>query len=486
MDKLQEFISRRNELINGSGGKKEGGTLSARERINLLFDEGSFIETDLFSGMDENYPTEGVITGYGTVDSRLVFAYSQDSSISGGSFTKGQADKICKTIDNAIKTGAPCVALLDSKGTKLDEGISALAAMGEVYKRNIKASGSILQISAIFGTCAGGATYAPSMADFVFMTEKSHMMLNGAALCSGEGNIVTEDEIGSAEVNASESGTVHFVAKDDADCMAQIRNLIMLLPSNSEEYAPETACSDDLNRLSDSLSFKNIDAKSIINQVVDGGIFTEVSALYAKNIVTGFAKINGRTVAIVANNGELDIKATEKASDFIKYADSFNIPVLTFCDTEGYKASACQEKHGLSKYAAKLAYAYGAASVPKVTVICGYACGNAAIAMGSLAVGADFVLAWADSVIGALSPKMASVLLYNDTIKASANPKEEREKVMEYYADNVATAIEAAKAGFVDDVIEPDSTRPRVAAALEMLYGKRDNAPCKKHGSFRG
>ena len=479
MDKLQELINRKNAVMT-SGSEPENGKLSARGRIAHLFDEGSFIETDMFSGREGDAAAEGVITGYGTVDSRLVFVYAQDGMADGGAFGCEQAKKITKIMDMALKTGAPIVSLLDSCGTKLSDGVAALGAMGEVFSRSVKASGSILQISAIFGTCAGGAAFTPAMADFLIMTEDSAMMINGPATCAKDGEILTAEDMCSAKVNATISGNAHFVAATDAEAVAKIRELITLLPGNAEEMAPETECADDLNRISGQLGSIGMPMVEIIRQVADNCEFTEVSALYAENVLTGFIRINGRTVAVVANNGELDSSASEKAADFIRFADSFNLPVLTFCDTDGYKASKEEEKNGLAKYAAKLLYAYSEATVPKVTVICSKACTASSVAMGSRAAGADFVVAWPNAVIGALSSDMASVLLYEEDLKAGMS----RDQVKAKYEDEAANAFEAAKTGFIDDVIEPDSTRPRIAAALEMLYTKSDVSPVKKHGNF--
>ena len=474
MDKLQDLISRRNAVMNDCK-KPENGGLSARERIARLFDEGSFIETDIFSGKSGD-AAEGVITGYGTVDSSLVFAYAQD-----GAFGCGQAKKICKIMDMALKTGAPLVSLLDSCGTKLEDGIDVLGSMGDVFSRCAKASGSILQISAIFGTCAGGASFIPSMADFVIMTKDSQLMVNGPATCAKEGEILNAAEICSAEVNAKISGNAHFAVENEEEAIDKIKALISLLPSNAEEYAPEVECTDDLNRLSEQLGSIGMPVKEVIRQIADNCEFFEVSEAFAENVVTGFIRINGRCVSVIANDGELDAAASRKAADFIAFADNFNIPVLTLCDTDGYKASKAEETSGLSKYAAKLLYAYASATVPKVTVICSKSCTSAGIAMGSRAAGADFVLAWPNAVIGTLSSDMASVLLYEEELKNGLS----RDAVKEKYENEYATALKAAETGYIDDVIEPDSTRPRIAAACEMLFSKSEEAPSKKHGSFR-
>lgn len=478
MDKLQDLIDRRNAIVH-NGSVRENGRLSARERMNRLFDEGSFIETDIFSGKDGDAAAEGVITGYGTVDARLVFAYAQD----GAAFGIEQAKKINKLMDMALKTGAPCVALLDSVGAKLSDGLTALSAMGGIYTRAVKASGAILQIAAIFGSCAGGEAYIPALADFLVMTKKSYMMLNGPALCASEGSPVTADDIGSADINAAKSGSAHFVAEDDAAAIETIKGLLSYLPGNCEEEAPAISCTDDLNRLSDQLGRAEADAHDILSQIVDNGTYTEISALFAPTVVTALARINGRTAAFVANNGEMTLASADKAARFIRFADRFHLPVVTLCNVAGFSPSVEDELGGLVRHAANLAAAYSEASVPKVTVVTGRSCTSASLAMGSRAVGADFVVAWPEAVIGALTPEMASVLLYGEAIAASADPIAERKKAAAYYADEAASAIAAAQTGFIDDVIEPDSTRPRLAAALEMLYGKCEELPVKKYAS---
>ncbi len=478
MNKLQDMIDRRNAIIH-SGSARENGQLSARERIERLFDNGSFIETDIFSGKSGDTACEGVITGYGTVDGRSVFAYAQD----GAAFGVEQEKKISKLMDMALKTGAPCIALLDSVGTKLSDGLTALSAMGELYTRTVKASGTILQIAAIFGECVGGEAFIPALSDFLVMTKKSYMMLNGPALCSANGKNLTADDIGSADINAAKSGSTHFVADDDTSAVEVIKSLLGYLPGNSEEKAPTLPCTDDLNRLSDALGQADADAHDMLIQIVDHGALLEISKLFAPTIVTALARINGRTVACIANNGEMTLNGADKAARFVRFADRFHLPIVTLCNIGGFLPSAEDEANGLVRHAANLAAAYGEASVPKVTVITGRACTSASLAMGSRAVGADFVVAWPEATIGALTPEMASVLLYEEAVATSADPIAERKKVTAYYADEEASAIAAAQTGFIDDVIEPDSTRPRLAAALEMLYSKREELPVKKYAS---
>lgn len=476
MDKLQELINRKNEITNFTVNS-DSGSMTARERINLLFDSGSFIETDMFSGRSEENIEEGVITGYGTVDSRAVFVYAQDISKDGGAFGAEQAKKIKKVLDMAKNSGSPCVALLDSSGVKLDDGIEALAAMGEIYARYAEASGSILTISAVFGKCAGGAAIVPELSDFVIMTEKSRLMLNGAAVCSSEGHKVSEEDMASAEVNAKLNGNADFIAQDDRAAVLKIRELITILPGNSIEHVPETVCNDDLNRLSGSLGAEGLTTEDVIKEIADNGEVLLTSRVNSESVITGFIKINGRTVSVAANSGELDLAACRKISKIIKFSDAFNIPVLTLCNTYGFKASADEEKAGLLKSVSKLAMAYADATIPMVTVITGGACTSAGVVLGSRAVGADFVLAWPNAVIGAVSPDMAGVLFYGK------NGLTDKDSIKEDYINNQADALSAAKTGFIDDVIEPDSTRPRVAAAFEMLYGKGKRSS-KKHSSL--
>ncbi len=479
MDKLAEFINRKNAIYS-KNNESENGKLSARSRINLLFDEGSFIETDMFSGRSKSDAEEGVITGYGTVGSRLVFIYAQDGVTEGGAFGTEQAKKISKIYDMALKTGAPLVSLIDSTGIKYEEGLSSLAALGSLSSKAAKASGSILQISAVFGSLAGGGTFTPLMSDFLIMTKDSALMINGPSVCAKEGEVIKTSDMCSAEINAKISGNAHILAENEEEAISKIKELISLLPGNAEELAPEADSADDLNRTSEVLNSADITVKQIIKEVADNFEFMEISPLYAENIVTGFIRINGRCIAVVGNNGELDSASCEKSAKFISFADSFNIPVLTFSDTEGYKASFEEERNGLSKHIAKLVYAYSNATVPLVTVVCSKACTSAGIAMGSKALGADEVIAWPNATIGVFSPDMASVVLYSDKLKDGMSKDEAKED----YKDNQANAFTAAEIGFIDTIVPPFETRPMIAAAFEMLYEKREDIPMKKHGKF--
>ncbi len=498
VDKLLDFRRRRAEIEKGGGIDKiklqhDAGKKTARERVLTLLDEGSFIETDAFAsfGSNKDANAEGVITGYGSVDGRLTFVYAQDVTVIGAALGEMQAKKICKVMDMAAKMGAPVVAMIDSNGIRLKEGLLSLAGYGEIFKRNVALSGVVPQITAVMGNCAGSFSFAPALSDFVFMVENtSEMFMQSAKVIEGvTGEKV--DDIGSAKVHSEKTGTCHFVASNDDECIAMIRKLISYLPSNNLEDSPYEAAADEINRISETLS--NIipdncngeyDVKVAISEIVDLGSFMEVLPEYAKNIVTGFARMNGLTVGVVANNGVLDIKASNKAARFVRFLDSFNIPVITLTDAEGYKECACQETNGIIRNASKLLYAYAEATVPKINVVMRKAYGAAYLTMCSKHIGADLVLAWPTAEISPLSPEAAANLLYADQIGESENPIEARKEKIEEYRENDANPYEAAKLGYVDDVIEPDSTRPRIIAALEMLLSKRETAPSKKHGNI--
>ena len=497
VDKLLDCRRRRAEIEKGGGEEKiklqhDAGKKTARERVLLLLDEGSFIETDAFASFgtaDAN--AEGVITGYGSVDGRLIFVYAQDVTVIGAALGEMQAKKICKVMDMAAKMGAPIVAMIDSNGLRLKEGLASLAGYGEIFKRNVALSGVIPQITAVMGNAAGAFSFAPALSDFVFMVDgKSEMFMNAQKVIEGVTGDKAED-ISSATVHSEKSGSCHFKVSNDDECIAMIRKLISYLPSNNLEDAPYEVASDDINRISEVLTNLipdnadgEYDVKVAISEIVDLGSFMEVLPDFAKNIVTGFARMNGMTVGIVANNGMLDIKASNKASRFVRFLDAFNIPVITLTDVEGYKECACQELRGLSSHASKLLYAYAEATVPKVNVVLRKAYGAAYLAMCSKHIGADLVLAWPTAEITPLSPEAAANLLYADEIGESNDPILARKEKTQEYRDNDANPFEAAKMGYVDDVIEPDSTRPRIIAALEMLLSKRETAPSKKHGNI--
>lgn len=511
VDKLTELQYRRSQIEKGGGEAKikkqhDANKLTARERINMLLDEGSFVEIDAFVthrctefGMDRvEAPGEGVVTGYGTVDGRLTYVYAQDFTVIGGSLGEMHAKKICKVMDMAAKMGAPIIGMNDSGGARIQEGIDALSGFGEIFFRNTRNSGVIPQISVIMGPCAGGAVYSPAITDFIFMVDKtSQMFITGPQVIkSVTGEDVTADDLGGAKVHAEKSGVAHFTAKSDEECIAQIKRLLSFLPSNNLEGTPVSDPTDEINRLSESLttivpddSGKAYDVKTVIEQIVDGGDFLEVQEEFAKNIVVGFARMNGISVGIIANQpkfmaGSLDINSSDKAARFIRFCDSFNIPLVTLTDVPGYFPGVDQEQGGIIRHGAKLLYAYSEATVPKINVILRKAYGGAYIAMSSKHVGADIVMAWPTAEIAVMGPDGAANIIFKKDIANSSDPIATRAEKIQDYRNKFASPYVAAARGYVDDVIEPDSTRPRIIAALEMLMSKRDSLPAKKHGNL--
>ncbi|WHH59447.1 carboxyl transferase domain-containing protein [Petroclostridium sp. X23] len=511
MDKLNDLQYRRSVIEQGGGADKvkkqhESGKLTARERIDLLMDEGSFIEIDAFvkhRSTEFDMPTteapgEGVVTGYGTVDGRLVYVYAQDFTVIGGSLGEMHAKKICKVMDMAMKMGAPIVGINDSGGARIQEGIDALSGFGEIFYRNTIASGVIPQISVIMGPCAGGAVYSPAITDFVFMVEKtSQMFITGPQVIKAvTGEDVSSEELGGAMAHNSKSGVAHFVSADEKECINQIKVLLSYLPSNNLSDAGVYESNDDLNRISEKLtsivpddSNKSYDIKEVIAEVVDNGEFFEVQPHFAKNIVVGFARMNGATVGIIANQpkvmaGALDVNSSDKAARFIRFCDSFNIPIITFTDVPGYLPGVSQEHSGIIRHGAKLLYAYSEATVPKINVIVRKAYGGAYIAMSSKHLGADMVFAWPTAEIAVMGPEGAANIIFRKDIANAADPIATRAEKIEEYRTKLSNPYVAAARGYVDDVIEPDSTRPRIISALEMLASKRENRPAKKHGNI--
>lgn len=511
VDKLTELQYRRSVIEKGGGEAKikkqhDANKLTARERINALLDAGSFVEVDAFVthrctefGMDcVEAPGEGVVTGYGTVDGRLVYVYAQDFTVIGGSLGEMHAKKICKVMDMAAKMGAPIIGMNDSGGARIQEGIDALSGFGEIFFRNTCNSGVIPQISVIMGPCAGGAVYSPAITDFIFMVEKtSQMFITGPQVIkSVTGEDVTGEDLGGAGVHGSKSGVAHFSAASDEECIAQIKTLLSYLPSNNLEEAPYVAPTDEINRLSEKLTTivpdeanKAYDVKEVIAEVVDNGEFFEVQKNFAQNIVVGYARMNGQVVGIVANQpkvmaGSLDINSSDKAARFIRFCDSFNIPLVTFTDVPGYFPGVEQEQGGIIRHGAKLLYAYSEATVPKINVITRKAYGGAYIAMSSKHLGADMVMAWPTAEIAVMGPEGAANIIFKNDIKESSDPIATRSEKIQEYRNKFASPYEAARRGYIDDVIEPDSTRPRIIAALEMLASKRESRPAKKHGNL--
>lgn len=511
VDKLTELQYRRNKIEEGGGKARvqkqhDSGKLTARERINALLDSGSFVETDAFVshrctdfGMDAvEAPGEGVVTGYGTVDGRLVYVYSQDFTVVGGSLGEMHAKKICKVMDMAAKMGAPIIGMNDSGGARIQEGIDALSGFGEIFYRNTINSGVIPQISVIMGPCAGGAVYSPAITDFIFMVDKtSKMFITGPQVIqSVTGEEVSAEDLGGSRVHASKSGVCHFTAASDEECIEDIKKLLSYLPSNNLEEAPYVEPTDAINRLSEKLTTivpdnpnQAYDVKEVIAEIVDNGEFFEVHSEFAKNIVVGYARMNGMSVGIIANQpkvkaGSLDIDASDKAARFIRTCDSFNIPLITLTDTPGYFPGVDQEQGGIIRKGAKLLYAYSEATVPKINVIIRKAYGGAYIAMSSKHLATDMVMAWPTAEIAVMGAEGAANIIFKNDIKNSDDPIRTRADKVQEYRNRFATPFAAAARGYVDDVIEPDSTRPKIIAALEMLRSKRDSRPAKKHGNI--
>ncbi|MFV0378456.1 MAG: acyl-CoA carboxylase subunit beta [Mangrovibacterium sp.] len=510
-DKIQHLIALRAEAKLGGGEKRIAaqhakGKMTARERIDLLLDEGSFEEFDMFVqhrctnfGMENTkFLGDGVVTGQGTIDGRLVYVFSQDFTIFGGSLSETFAQKICKVMDMALKMGAPLIGINDSGGARIQEGVTALSGYTEIFQRNIMASGVIPQISAIFGPCAGGAVYSPALTDFIMMTkEQSYMFVTGPKVVKTvTGEVVTDAQLGGAVVHGSKSGVTHFIAEDENEGLVLIRKLMSYLPQNNLEDAPVIQTGDPIDRLDDALNSvipdnpnKPYDVKDVIHSIVDNGEFLEVHRNYAQNIVVGFARFNGISVGIVANQpnylaGVLDINASRKAARFVRFCDAFNIPLVTLVDVPGFLPGTAQEYGGIITHGAKLLFAYGEATVPKVTVILRKAYGGAYCVMSSKHLRGDINYSWPTGEIAVMGPKGAIEVLQSKKIKEIEDPAEKTKFVTEAeeeYKDKFANPYNAAQYGYIDDVIEPRNTRFRVIRALQSLATKKDVMPPKKH-----
>jgi len=484
----------------------ERGKLTARERVDLLLDRGSFAETDPFAvhrshdfGMERNRPPgDGVITGYGTIDGRRVFVASQDFTVIGGSLGEIHAQKICKVQDLAMSTGAPFIAINDSGGARIQEGAASLAGYGYVFERNVRASGVIPQISVVMGPCAGGAVYSPAITDFTFMVkETAHMFITGPDVIKAvTGEEVTFEELGGAMTHAGRSGVASFVAADEEDCLAQVRYLLSFLPSNNLEDPPSYAPTDDPERRDEGLTHliprsarEPYDMHEVIRRVVDDGQFFEVFPFWAMNIVIGFARLDGRSIGVVANQpkvlaGTLDIESSEKASRFVRFCDAFNVPILTFVDVPGFLPGTAQEYGGIIRHGAKLLYAFAEATVPRMTVITRKAYGGAYLVMNSKHLRADVSFAWPTAEIAVMGPEGAVSIVFKKEIEKAEDPELRRDELIAEYQRKFSNPYVAAERGFVDDVIEPAETRPRLVKALRMLSTKRETVPPRKHGNI--
>lgn len=514
LQKVKELVELREKARMGGGQKgidnqHAKGKYTARERINMLLDEGSFEEFDMFMthrctnfGMEKKtYLGDGVVTGYGTVAGRLVYVFAQDFTVIGGSLSETLAQKICKVMDMAMKNGAPCIGLNDSGGARIQEGVNALAGYSEIFERNILSSGVVPQISAILGPCAGGAVYSPALTDFIIMSEgTSYMFLTGPAVVKQVlGEDVTQETLGGASVHASKSGVAHFKASTEEDAIAVIRDLLSYLPQNNMEEAPIVPTDDPVNRVEDSLNEiipdspnAPYDMYEVINAIVDDGKFLEVHKDYAKNIIVGFARFNGQSVGIVANQpkylaGVLDINASRKGARFVRFCDAFNIPVVTLVDVPGFLPGTQQEYGGIIVHGAKLLYAYGEATIPKVTITLRKSYGGSHIVMSCKQLRGDINYAWPTANIAVMGAEGAVAVLYAKEIKAEEDPakqKELAEAKKKEYNDLFCNPYNAAKYGYIDDVIEPRNTRFRIIRALAQLQNKKLTNPAKKHDNL--
>lgn len=513
-DKIKELIDKRDQAKLGGGVKRiesqhKKGKLTARERIDILLDEGSFEEYDMFVthrctdfGLDkEEYLSDGVVTGHGTIDGRVVYVFSQDFTVFGGSLSETFAQKICKIMDQAMKVGAPLIGINDSGGARIQEGVRSLAGYAEIFERNIMASGVIPQISAIFGPCAGGAVYSPALTDFIVMTEAtSYMFVTGPKVTKTvTGETISTEELGGAEVHATKSGVSHFVAEDEEEGLMLIRKMLSYLPQNNLEEPPMTECNDPIERMEDALNEmvpvdpnKPYDVTDVIQSIVDNGEMLEIQSKYAKNIVTAFAKMGGMPVGIVANQpnflaGVLDINASRKAARFVRFCDSFNVPILTLVDVPGFLPGSAQEYGGIIIHGAKLLFAYGEATVPKVTVTLRKSYGGAHDVMSSKQLRGDINYAWPTAEIAVMGAsgavevlegrKMRDITDEDELAKFKAEKEEE-------YNKKFANPYQAAKYGYIDDVIEPRNTRFRLIRAFRTLATKKELLPPKKHSNI--
>ncbi len=511
MNKLDELLKFKAEIALGGGQKKieaqhASGKLTARERLNVLFDENSFVEMDVFvSHRCHNFdmegkkaPGDGVVTGYGMVEGRLVFAYAQDFTVLGGSLGEYHAEKIVKVQNMALKMGAPIVGLNDSGGARIQEGVNALSGFGKIFYNNTISSGVIPQISVIMGPCAGGAVYSPAITDFIFMVDQtSQMFITGPQVIKTvTGEDISSETLGGAVTHNSISGVAHFIGKDDTETLLQVRELLSYMPSNNLETAPIYVTNDNPNRLIPEFNDiipenpnKAYDMYEIITKLADDGKLYDVMSLYAKNIITCFIRLDGNTVGVIANQpnfgaGCLDINASDKAARFIRRCDAFNIPVLTIEDVPGFLPGKDQEFGGIIRHGAKMLYAYCEATVPKITMILRKAYGGAYIGMCNKELGSDLVLAWPSAQIAVMGAAGAANIVFKKEIKNAEDPMAKREEKIAEYEEMFNNPYRAAEMGYVDDIIEPATARQRIISGFDMLSSKRQSLPAKKHGNI--
>ncbi len=511
-EKISELREKREKAKLGGGEKRieaqhSKGKLTARERIKILVDEDSFEEFDMFIehnctdfDMDKKPKVmgDGVVTGYATIDGKIVYLYAQDFTVAGGSLSKTHAEKICKIMDMAMKMGAPVIGLNDSGGARVQEGVDALAGYAEIFLRNVRASGVIPQITAIMGPCAGGAVYSPAITDFIFMNKQtSYMFVTGPKVVKTVLNEdVTTEQLGGALMHVTKSGVAHYVSDNEEETLLLIQKLVSFLPSNNMETPPYVAPNDSIDRYCEELNaiipenaHKPYDILEVIRSIVDSGDFLETSRNYAQNIVVGFARMNGHSIGIIANQpkvlaGVLDINASVKAARFIRFCDAFNIPLVVLEDVPGFLPGSNQEQNGIIRHGAKLLYAFAEATVPKITIVIRKAYGGAYIVMNSSSMGADIVYAWPSAEIAVMGPKGAVEIVFRKEVNESDDPAKAANEKEEEYRTKFANPYIAAKKGYIDDIIEPAQTRFRIIRALEMLATKRVSNPPKKHGNI--
>lgn len=513
-EKIKQLLDNREKAKLGGGIKRidsqhAKGKLTARERIELLLDQDSFEEFDMFVthrcsefGMaDTKFLSDGVVTGQGTINGRLVFVFAQDFTVFGGALSEMMAEKICKVMDKAMTVGAPVIGLNDSGGARIQEGVNSLAGYAEIFERNILASGVVPQISAIFGPCAGGAVYSPALTDFILMSDQtSYMFVTGPKVVKTvTGEDITTEDLGGAEIHSTKSGVSHFLAQTEEEGIATIRELLSYLPSNNLEEAPTTVCNDPFDRLEDRLNSlipdnPNLpyDMMEVITAIVDDGKFLQVHERYARNIIVGFCRMGGASVGVIANQpnvsaGVLDIEASRKAARFVRFCDCFNIPILTLVDVPGFLPGRVQEYGGIITHGAKLMFAYGEATVPKVTVTLRKSYGGAHDVMSSKQLRGDFNYAWPTAQIAVMGAKGAVEVLYGKEMSAITDPEAKAKFVADKeneYNNAFANPYKAASYGYIDDVIEPRNTRFRVIRAFQSLQTKRVTNPMKKHSNI--
>ena len=510
-EKLEELRKLKTEVALGGGEKRieaqhEKGKLTARERLKILFDEGTFVELDVFVhhrsnnfDMDKTHaPGDGVVTGYGNIDGRLVYAYAQDFTVLGGSLGEYHANKIVKVQEMALKMGAPIVGLNDSGGARIQEGVASLSGFGKIFYNNTISSGVIPQISVIMGPCAGGAVYSPAIMDFIFMVDgTSQMFITGPQVIETvTGEKITAEELGGARTHNAKSGVAHFMGNDDEDTLLKVKELLSYLPSNNLEVAPPVLTGDDPNRQNPEFDDfipenpnKSYDMYKVISGLADDGKIFDVAKDYAKNIITCYIRLGGNTIGVVANQpmvaaGCLDINASDKAARFVRRCDAFNIPLLVLEDVPGFLPGTDQETGGIIRHGAKLLYAFCEATVPRVTMILRKAYGGAYIAMNNRELGADLVLAWPSAQIAVMGADGAANIVFKNDIKNAEDPIAMRHAKVEEYEEKFNNPYRAAELGYVEDVIEPRESRQRLISAFDMLESKRDSRPAKKHGNI--